>query len=351
MRIAILGLQGAGKKTLFKLLTGGVAASIDPKGLPGVCRVQDSRVTELSRVFNPKKTTYAQLDILLMPDVEKTEGKAKWLEEMRIMDGLVFVVRSFDDPSVFHPQGLVDPKRDIDAFLSELIFADIAFLEKRKENIDSELRVKRTPDKEKELELVQKLSAGLEAGVMVRDASLSDTEQRILASYNFLSARTVIVAVNNSHGADDPLLRDWVASTYSGRLVMAAFDAKLEDEISGFTDTAERKEFMDGLGIAEPAIAKLTNVVYSALGLISYFTVGEDEVRAWTVRKDSSAPQAARAIHSDLERGFVRVEVMAYKDIIEFGGEEPARTAGRWWLKGKDYIVQDGDVLCFRCAT
>ncbi|MBI4669760.1 MAG: redox-regulated ATPase YchF [Elusimicrobia bacterium] len=351
MRVGILGLSGAGKKTLFRLLTGGSAAAVTPAGLPGICKVQDPRVDILSRIYNPKKTTYAQTDLLLLPDAEKTEGKAPWLEEVRKLDGLICVVRSFNDETVFHPQGSVDPKRDIAELLSELLLSDMVFLEKRLERLADEMKAKRTADKEKELEMVKKLLGELEAGNAVNTAAFSETERRILSPYPFLSNRTAIVAVNIAQGAAIDDLGSWVKKNYGQRTVLTALDAKLESEIADISDEAERREFLQGLGIAEPATARLTRVIYDALGLMSYFTVGTDEVRAWTVRKNSSAPEAARAIHSALERGFIRVEVMAYKDLIELGSEEAVKSAGKWSLKGKDYVVQDGDVLSFRSGT
>ncbi|MFH1724429.1 MAG: DUF933 domain-containing protein [Elusimicrobiota bacterium] len=350
MRIGMLGLQGAGKKTLFRLMTGVSAGVIPPKGLPGRFDVRDPRVDELSRIYRPEKTSYARTDVLLLPDVEKTEGKAPWIEEVRNLDGLVCVARAFEDPSVFHPAGTVDVVRDMDAFMSELLFADMVLLEKRAKALSNEMRSRRTPEKEKELEVVRRLAKELDSGATMRTVSLSAVERGALQGYLFLTNKPVVAVVNVTQGADLSPVRDAVAGTYGDDVPAAFFDAKLECEIADMADPAERAEFLEELGIDEPAVAKLTRVIYDRLGLMSYFTVGADEVRAWTVRKGSTAPQAARVVHSDLERGFIRVEVMRYRDLVELGGDVKVRESGRAMLKGKDYIVEEGDILSFRAA-
>ncbi len=347
----MLGLAGAGKKTLFKLMTGAAAGVIPPKGLPSKFEVRDPRVDKLHSMYNPKKTNYARMDLLLLPDVAKTEGKAAWLDDVRNLDGLICVVRAFEDPSVFHPSGTVDAVRDLDTFMSELLFADMLFLDKRVEKLKDDMRVKRDADKEKELALIERLAKEFESGGAFASISISDDDRRRLSSYQFLTGKPVIAVVNVSQGADSAPLREAVTKNYGGRVATVFFDAKLESEISEVEDPKERAEFLEGLGIEEPAVAALTRVAYDAMGLMSYFTVGEDEVRAWTIRKNSTAPEAARAIHSDLERGFIRVEVMKYEDLTELGSEPKVKESGRSLLKGKDYIVAEGDILSFRAAT
>ncbi len=351
MKIGMLGLQGAGKKTLFTLMTGSNVQTVSPKGVPGIFRVRDPRVDLLSDMYKPQKTNYAQMDVLLLPDVAKTEGKAAWLDDVRNLDGICCVVRAFDDPSVFHPAGSVDPVRDLETFLLELLFADVFFLEKRKEKLTSELRARKHPQKEKELEIITRLSGELEKGVTVRQAALSDMEKETMAASQFLTDKPIAAVINLTQDADTKALRAEIEKGYGDRMTLSFFDAKLESEIAAISDLAERKEFLEGLGIEEPAVDKLTRGVYEALGLMSYFTVGEDEVRAWTVRKGSSAPKAARAIHSDLERGFIRVEVIKYADLVGLGGEAQVKEAGKLSLKGKDYIVEEGDLLSFRTSS
>ena len=351
MKIALLGLQGAGKKTLFKLLTGADVAAVPAKGVPGVFSIRDPRVDALSALYKPEKTTYARMDLLLLPDVEKSEGKAVWLDDVRNLDGIVVVARAFPDPSVFHPAGSVDARRDLDTFLSELVFADLFLMERRKDKLASEMRAKSTPEKARELAAVQKVAAGLETGKTVRALGLSEPEKAALFNYQFLTGKAIAAVVNVAHGGETAGLRAALEKEFDGRMNLSFFDVKLESEIAAIADAGERQEFLAGLGIAEPAVAVLTRAVYEALGLMSYYTGGEDEVRAWTVRKGSTAPQAARAIHTDLERTFIRAEHMKYKDLIELGSEAKVKEAGKFSLKGKDYIVEDGDILSFRAAS
>ena len=350
MKIAMLGLQGAGKKTLFKLLTSLEVGAVPPKGVPGVFEVKDPRVDALSELYKPEKTAYARIDLLLLPDVEKAQGKAAWLDDVRNLDGICCVVRAFDDASVFHPAGSVDPKRDLDTFFSELLLADMFLAERRKERLLSEMKSKRGPEKEREFKAMEKAASELESGKPFRAIQLTDPEREALSAHQFLTAKAVAGAVNLTHGADEGALRASIEKDFGGRMSLSFFDAKLEAEIAAISYAAERKEFLSGLGIDEPAVAKLTRAVYDALGLMSYFTVGQDECRSWAVRKGSTAPQAARAIHTDLERGFIRVEVMKYRDLIELGSEAKVKEAGRFLLKGKDYVVEEGDVLSFRAA-
>ena len=351
MKIALLGLQGAGKKTLFRLMTGVEAAAIPPKGVPGILSVRDPRVEVLSAMYNPEKTAYARVEVLLLPDMEKSQGRATWLDDVRNLDGICCVVRAFRDPSVFHPLGSVDARRDLDTFLVELILADLYLMEQRKEKLASELRSKRSPEKERELKAVEHMAMELEAGKPVRAAALPDAEKKVLANCQFLTDKAIAGVVNVTHGAEPPDFRSAMTGEFGSRMSLSFFDAKLESEIAAVADPDERKEFLAGLGIAEPAVAQITRGIYDALGLMSYYTVGTDEVRAWTIRKGSTAPQAARAIHSDLERGFIRVEVIQYQDLIALGSEAKVQEAGRVQLKSKDYVVQDGDILSFRAAS
>jgi GTP-binding protein YchF len=351
MKIALLGLQGAGKKTLFKLLTGSEVTAVPAKGVPGVFAVRDPRVDALSALYQPEKTAYARMDLLLLPDVEKAEGKAVWLDEVRNLDGIAVAASAFSDPSVFHPAGSVDARRDLDTFLTELVFADLFLMERRKDKLASEMRAKSTPEKVRELAAVEKVAAGLETGKTVRALGLTEPEKAVLFNYQFLTDKAIAGVVNVTHGSEDPALRASLVGEFGSRMSLSFFDAKLEAEIAGMADPKERAEFLSGLGIAEPAVAVLTRGIYEALGLMSYYTVGADEVRAWTVRKGSTAPQAARAIHTDLERGFIRAEHMKYQDLIELGSEAKVKEAGRFSLKGKDYIVEDGDILSFRAAN
>jgi hypothetical protein len=347
----MVGLQAAGKKTLFGLLTGSTPSQVPPSGLPGVFKVVDPRVDTLSALYVPEKTIYAQMDLTLLPDVEKTEGKAPWLNDVRLLDGLALVIRAFPDETVFHPLGSVDPLRDAQLFISELLFADLLLLEKRKDKLTDEIKRARSAEKEKELELLGRLASVVEAGGGVAGAGLGEADRRLISHYQFLTDKPLVAVINSAHGSDVSAVEKGLAPFYGGRIKAVACDLKLEAEIAAMTEPAERKEFLDGMGIKEPAVARLTRVLYDALGLMSFFTTGKDEVRAWTVRKGSTAPQAARAIHTDLERGFIRAEVMKYADLVGLGSEEAVSKAGKAGLKGKDYVVEEGDIVHIRAAN
>ncbi|MCX5783970.1 MAG: DUF933 domain-containing protein [Elusimicrobia bacterium] len=348
MKIAMMGFAGAGKKTLFKLASG-AAISSPKRPLPGVFNVGDERVEKLSAMYNPKKTTFAKVDLLLMPDIEKTSGKAPWLSDVRLADGICLVVRAFEDPSVAHPQGAVNPARDIENFISELLFADACFLDQRKQKLSDEVKKRSTSEKERELALVERLIKIIEQNKPLSAVELSPEEKKILSAYSFLSAKPSIAAVNISMGQN--LDKAALEKICAGKMPLVFLDAKLESEIAVIENVQERKEFLAGMGIERPAVEKLAQTLYFALGLISFFTVGEEEVRAWSIRKGSTAPTAARAIHSDLEKGFIRAELMKYGDLVSLGSEPAVKAAGKFSLKGKDYIVEDGDVLTIRSGV
>jgi ribosome-binding ATPase len=351
MRIGLLGLAGAGKKTLFKLLTGATELPQTQKELSGIFRIRDPRIDKLSKMYNPKKTTYANLEMVLLPDIEKSQGKAPWLNDVRNLDGICSVVRAFKDESVYHPEGSVNPARDLETFSSELLFADLVFLESRKNKLTSEINKRMDTEKKKELEIVEKFLKGLEGGSTVSKMEITPGERKIISAYQMLTNKGVVVALNYSADDDKAELEKSIASAGQGNFPLGFMDIKLEEEISKMQDPAEREEFLKELGIEESGVDKLSRLIYSELGLISYFTVGEDEVRAWTVKKNSTAPQAARAIHTSLEKGFIRAEHMTYDDLIQYGSEAEVQKAGKSSLKGKDYIVQDGDILSIRATS
>jgi len=225
MKIALLGLQGAGKMTLFKLLTGSDAAAVPAKGVPGVFPVRDPRVDALAALYQPEQTAYARIDILLLPDVEKSEGKAVWLDDVRNLDGIVVTARAFPDPAVFHPAGSVDARRDLDTFLSELVFADLFLMERRRDKLASELRAKSTPAGVRELAAVEKAAAGLETGKTVRALGLSEPEKAALCHCQFLTDKAIAGAVNVTHGSEDPALRPALEKEFGSRMSLSFFDA------------------------------------------------------------------------------------------------------------------------------
>ncbi|MBN1587061.1 MAG: redox-regulated ATPase YchF [Candidatus Omnitrophica bacterium] len=338
MKIGLIGYPNAGKKTLFKLLSG-----VDPltlKDTPiGICRVRDPRLDTLSKMYNPKKTTPATFECVLVPDMsEDSEKNRAFLAALEKVDAICHVVRAFEEDSVYHLKGSVDAARDIRAIDSELLLSDLIFVEKRLERLDKEMVRNNSPERKKEQALLLSMQAHLEAEKPLRDYNFDDAGLKQTGSYPLLTNKPVVLTLNLGEASvkDTSLNADVRVS------------AKIEAELEEIEDPEERAAFLEDLGIQQSALEQLTQANYSALGLISFFTVGEDEVRAWQIRRGSMAPQAGAAIHSDIERGFIRAEHMRYEDLVEAGSEAALKEAGKWNLKGKDYEVLDGDVLSFR---
>jgi GTP-binding protein YchF len=356
MHVGLIGLPQSGKKTLLRLLTHVDASAMAPANgaVPGICAVRDPRVERLSGLYKPKKTTPATIQYLLMPDLTKDSAKNQELFRSLInVDVLAAVVRAFKDDSVFHLEGSVDPLRDIDMTLAELILNDLLFVEKRLERIAKEKTQRGGTDRSKEEALLKSFQTRLNDGQPLRTLELSPDEQRLLSGAPLLSRKPFIVILNaGEDDVRDRILADEVGTRWAAhRIHVVQVSAKIEEELAALEDPAEREGFLKELGIAESAIDGLTRVSYEALGLISYFTVGADEVRAWTVRRGAAAPEAGGVIHSDIERGFIRAELMKYDDLMSLGSEQAVAAAGKEMLKGKDYVVQDGDILNFRFSV
>jgi GTP-binding protein YchF len=354
MRIGIIGLPQTGKKTLFTLLVGpaALAGHTDARAAArGMADVQDPRFDRLVALYKPKRQVRARLEVVLCPSVEEnslSEGEA--LKEIADVDALCQVVRVFEDDSVYHIWGKPDPKREVDFLHNEMVLHDLVFIEKRVERIDKGLKKGKDDRAEKERALLVRFREALEKERPLRMVDVSAEDATLISSYPFLTRRAIIVALNVADGAiTDTKLRDALATAYEplgAGVVQIAVRA--ESEIAALEDPAERADFMGDLGIETPALHLLTSKCIEALGLMSFFTVGEDEVRQWFVRRGASAPEAAGAIHSDLQRGFIRAEVMKYDDLIAAGSEEKLKTTGKYYLKGKDYVVEDGDILTIR---
>ncbi len=352
MQVGLIGLPQAGKKTLFRLLTKVDAAALPPSksgAVPGVCPVRDPRMERLATLYHPEKVTPATIQYLLMPDLTKeSENNQALFKALTSVDVLAAVVRAFTDEAVFHLEGSVDSRRDAEAIQAELLLNDLLFIEKRLERLAKE-QARRGPIGVQEQTLLTKLQAHLNDNRPLRTLPLDAQEQKLLSGAPLLTRKALLVILNVDEGqlTDQRLVQE-LSARVGQDVHVAHVSAKLEEELAQLDDPAERDVFLKDLGIAESAIDRLTRVSYEALGLISYFTVGADEVRAWTVRKGACAPEAGGVIHSDIERGFIRAEHMGYEDLIRLGSEPAVASAGKASLKGKEYVVQDGDILNFR---
>lgn len=354
MQIGLLGLPQSGKKTLLRLLTkvdASAAAGTGP--VPGVCEVRDPRVDQLTDLYRPKKVTRATIQYLLLPDLTKDSAKNQELFHAILqVDVLAAVIRTFADDTVFHLDGSVDPGRDLDLILSELLLHDLIFIEKRLERIAKEAKGRAAQDRSQEVALLNRLQEPLNQNIPLRTLTLTANEEKLLSGAPLLTRKPLLVILNMGEGdvRDHRIAEQIAARTAAQQLHVVQVSAKIEEELAAL-EAAERPAFLKELGIGEPAIDGLTRVSYEALGLISYFTVGADEVRAWTVRRGASAPEAGRVIHSDIERGFIRAELMKYNDLISLGTEQAVAGAGKAYLKGKEYVVEDGDILNFRFSV
>lgn len=363
MKLGIVGLPNVGKSTLFNSLTKAGAESanypfctIDPN--VGVVTVPDERLNVLGEMYHTKKIIPAAIEFVdiagLVKGASKGEGLGnQFLANIREVDAIVHVVRCFEDSNIVHVDGSIDPLRDIETINLELIFSDLEILERR---ISKAVRAARN-DKTiaKELALMERIKAHLEDGKMAKsfDDINDEDEQQWLESYNLLTYKPVIFAANV---AEDDLADDGASNAgvqavreYAKREDCEVFVvcAEIEQEIAELDDD-EKSMFLEELGLKESGLEKLIKASYSLLGLTSYLTAGEPEVRAWTIKKGTKAPQAAGKIHSDFERGFIRAEIVSYDDLMACGTYNAAKEKGLVRLEGKDYVVQDGDIILFR---
>lgn len=359
MKIALIGLPQTGKKTVFSLLTG---APLDHLlGRPGeyhigTVKVADPRVDRLSAMYRPKRTKYAEIECTLAP-APPHEPKARdlWLNKLKEMDAFCHVVRAFDDPAVFHSKGSVDPLRDVEEMALELAVSDLALIEKRLERIAQEQKKKFEPDRAEEAALLERLKPHLEAGKALREYPWAEADEKRVRSLQFLTMKGLVTAFNcGESNFPNPALLEAARARLSGpRSEVCELCAKLEAEVAQIEDPKERGELLAALGIEEPAVHVLTRLLYRALGYLCFFTTAGDEVRAWTIRRGATALEAAHAVHSDLARGFIRAEVMKYEDLVAAGttgheAEVRLKETGKLLLKGRDYVVEDGDILHIR---
>lgn len=362
MKLGIVGLPNVGKSTLFNSLTKAGAESanypfctIDPN--VGVVTVPDERIKKLGELYHTKKVTPAVIEFVdiagLVKGASKGEGLGnQFLANIREVDAIVHVVRCFENSNIVHVDGSIDPLRDIETINLELIFSDMEIMERRIAKLAKGARMDKT--QAKELALAEKLKAHLEEGKMAKSFETEDEDEILWRNgYNLLTDKPVIFAANVSEdelandGADNEgvkAVREFAAKEGFEVFVICA---QIEEEISELDDD-EKTMFLEDLGLKESGLDKLIAASYRLLGLISFLTAGEDECRAWTIKVGTKAPQAAGKIHTDFERGFIRAEVVNYNDLLENGSIAAAKEKGLVRLEGKEYVVQDGDVILFR---
>jgi GTP-binding protein YchF len=349
MKVGLVGFAGSGKTTIFNTLTGLTAEvggyGAREKANVGVIKVPDHRVDKLAEIFNPKKKTYAEISFVDVagPQAEDAEQAQsgldpKLVQHMREADALVHVVRAFDNPML--PQA-ADSTRDIRSFDDELMLTDLVQIENRI------TRLKKEKDSARENELMERLKTALETEQPLRDLELAHEDLALVAGFRFLSLKPLLLLVNQPEEAvaDGSLVRFDAGRIKN--LSAIAMAGKVEMEIAQLTPE-EQREFLQDLGIAEPARDRFIRAAYSLLDLVSFLTSGEDECRAWSIKRGTTAHKAAGVIHSDIERGFIRAEVTRFEDLAALGSEARCREQGKLKLEGKEYVVQDGDVVHFR---
>ncbi len=346
MKVALLGLTQSGKKTFFSLLTGRreAAAPIllkEGESLEGIAPIYDPRVVALAELYKPESVKFAENIIVLCPDMVEGAGKHPWLEAARRCDLLGMVVRAFSSEQVYHPNGSVDPERDRAFLESECLLADLELIETRLMRMAKEKRAGQTPPQAQEEHTLEKIKAILEREMKWTPLNLVAHEWESIKSLNLLTLKPLLWAYN----VDEEALANDLAG--AGQDVFKV-SCLIEQEIMALDSIEDRKAYLKELGVTASGLDRLNQAAYKALGLMSFYTVGKDEVRAWTIHKGTAAPAAAGKVHSDIERGFIRVEVVKFDDLMAAGSEAAAKTQGKTHLKGKDYIIADGDVCHFR---
>jgi GTP-binding protein YchF len=354
MKIGLIGLPKSGKTTLFNLLTGSsVATSRYDVGRTelhtGIARVPDRRVDRLTALFKPKKTTHATFEVVDLAGIEKGERGALEAKEFRNADALLHVVRAFDDEA----RGAPDPRRDILDLELELILADLEVVDRRLERLEASIKKQRKEAEVREHELLGRLKTALEVETPLRAFGLTTDEARLLRGFTFLSQKPILHLINVEEGAigeGERVVDRYGLAEVAGRphTRVGWVSAVIEAEIARL-EGDEQQAFLADLGLAEPAINRVLRECFALLGLISFFTTGEDEVRAWPIPAGTRAQDAAGAVHSDIARGFIRAEVNSYEELIAVGGSfADLRARGQLRLEGKDYVVLDGEVCHFR---
>ncbi|MFQ6111419.1 MAG: redox-regulated ATPase YchF [Nitrospinota bacterium] len=359
MRVGIIGLPGSGKTTLFNALTGASAPTGD-FGSGGthraVAQVPDARLDFLGEAHPGKKVIHATVEYVDEPALGEEAGRRRPTvdelpEALKVADALLLVVRAFEDPRVPHPRGRVDPLKDCEDAQLDLILRDLAVIEKRRERISTSSGKAKREEDAQELELLKRLSEELEAERPLRACALKEEEVKLLRGFGFLSAKPLLIAVNTGEeelrAAGGKLGGEWEALSGKPLTSSLSLCAKLEMELSEL-EPEERREFLEDFDLKELALTRVLRDSYRLLGLISFFTIGKEEVRAWSIPEGTRALKAAGQVHSDMERGFIKAEVVAFDDFRSLGSMAAVREKGLLRLEGKDYPVRDGDIIQFR---
>ncbi len=358
MQIGLVGLQYSGKTTLFHTLSKTSSTSAQAQKDEAsieVVKVPDPRLDALTKMFNPKKQVNATIEVfdfpgLKMSDDNKVKITSAFLNSVRNNDALFYVIRAFEEESVAHPMNSINAVRDIEFLETEFLLSDLAFLESRLEKIRKDIQKSKDDRLKRELPVLEKCYAHCEKELPLRTLELDENEIKLLSGYQLLTLKSLAIAIN----FDEKSITD-VDKTIAGikekvgkaSAAIIPFFAKIELELSQMSEE-DQSVFMQDYGIAESALSKILRTSYEMLGLHSFFTVGEDECRAWTIRKNYTAQQAAGVIHTDFFNKFIRAEVVSYEDFIKHGSFAKCKEAGAWRLEGKEYVVKDGDILNIR---
>ena len=355
MKTAIIGLPMVGKTSLFTILTGvhqetriGSTAA-----RTGVARVPDTRLDALARLFEPKKVTHATVEYVDMPSISKENLRdPAYVASLRVVDAFAHVLRLFADDTVPHEKGSVDPLRDMEDVETELLLSDFVVIEKRLERLDKERKKIKNPELDREFELLEKCKTALEENKPLRQLEMDADDEKRARGFQFLSQKPILYVLNLGEAEAGRLHQreqEYAAGPLAGRrhAAVTAVCGKIEAELSELAP-AEQLDYLASYGLQESGLERLISATYALLGLMSFLTAGEDEVRAWTVAMHSPAVKAAGAIHSDFEKKFIRAEVVNWKSLTDLGGYAGVREKGLLRLEGKEYIVKDGDVLVIR---
>lgn len=359
MKIGLVGLPLVGKTTLFNLLTGAdiqvsqfSVGKVDSN--MGIAKIPDDRIDFLTEMYKPKKITPATIEVIDVPGLVSGSSAGKgvgnqFLDAIRKVDALVHIIRVFENNDVPHAEGTIDPMRDIETINMELLFSDLSIIENRIDRIVNSKKI--TKEIAAELEVLKKCKQGLEEGLLINNLELNEEEGELLKTFGFLSEKPLLLVANIDENQlvsqDYPQKNALLTFVKERNIPLIEICGKTELEINQL-EPEDKEMFMSELGIEEPGIDKLAKVAYDYLGLISFLTAGQDEVKAWTIRKSTVAKRAAGKIHSDIEKGFIRAEVVKFNNLKELGSMAKVKEKGLATLEGKEYIVEDGDIINFR---